>query len=211
MKTSQIIAKSIDTKWVVPRYGENAPNPKHFINGYPRQSSDLATARLVNGVKHKITGSYSDQYPSHRFEELEINAKAFGFLVTDGTMYWVVKPANFYGTLEEIEPQWVEQDQIIKAREAKQKADNAWNDQIRKDGRERAETSKQFLIKKIGSLMGSDFASMITIYTSTDDTYNEDHSRITRSLPKGSVSMSMDDLQCFVEKIAEIERARISA
>jgi hypothetical protein len=205
MKTADIQKLPTTTEFAVTRgrYRASDMNPRRLGR------TDAQKVTLVNFNKYNETsrlgGSATDPY----FTIAPAGERTYGFLVTNGTDYWVAKPVSFLDTYAECDKVW----SVAEAQRALQQSENLRRDEaealVMPQHRLAVEVMEDTTKEAIKRLLGADVLQTSSIdaraYTNwvTDET-SPTGDRLAPYI-SGHVRIQFDAFQRLLAHIEELE------
>lgn len=187
--------------------------PHHHVHSsyYKPQNTKrqhVVKVRLVNTNRYVGNGASGSDLNNGRFQIAQPADKTYGYLVTDGTSYRVVRPKEFIGIWAQFETRWA-QDAIV---EAKEKAEREAREAVR--ARERGMLEENLsninasLTKSVERLVGKDDPHF-RVSATIRDNWVTDPSNPAEPIYRGSiggyVTLSLDGFMNLIELALEAE------
>jgi len=205
MKTIDIQKLPLGTKFAVTRgrYKASDMNPRKISR------SDAHAVTLVNLNKYNETNRTSNSATDQYFTLAPAGERQYGFLVTNGTDYWVAKPVSFLDTYAEADVVWSERESY----QAKARAESLRRDEaealVMPQHRLAVQVMEDTTKQAIQRLLGADALQTSSVDARAYTNWVTDEASPTgdRLVPyiSGTVRIQFDAFQRLLAHIEELE------
>jgi hypothetical protein len=215
MQASAILKKPLTTEWAIVHYRSHVRKDQRTPQLFQRNWAAKVT--LASTQYYRKSSLIRDTRSA--FTPADTAERSKGFLVTNGTLFWVTPAVDFIAPWGELEPIWEEREAEAERKriQREQEAAIAAKEQEKRRqrqseamafGNQRATARRTGTLDSIEALLGKDALARSYVVTHHDISWNEDYSKMRVKID-GTVQLSLQDFERLVEKYNEaLDEAR---
>lgn len=171
------------------------------------QRQHVIKVRLVNTNRYVGNGAVGNDLTNGRFQTAPPADKSYGYLVSDGTMYRVVRPKEFIGVWSRFESRWADEAKAEAKEQAMREAREAVRARARGVLEENLNNMTTSITQSVERLVGKS-DEYFTIYANVRDDYSYDPvtgEPTYRGSINGHVRISIEGFMNLIELVLEAE------
>lgn len=198
MQSKEIINGGTTSVWAVvhPHYRSSKSN----TSASTADQSSTSKVWLVNTDRYELTNTIA--VLDTVFRTASADNRNYGYLVTNGTQFFVVKPARFIALYTALELRWAEEREWIAKREAQGVARAQLRAGKYEVARENLTNLERSIEASVRRLCGTKaLENYYSLYTTLRDDYitNPDGSEDYRAVPSGYVRLDLEAFSTLLE------------
>ena len=199
MQSSAILKQRLTTDWAVVHYRHHVPKVQR-VPGILRRSQAMK-ARLVSTQYYYKTSVISTD--RSMFKLAPTSERSKGFLVTDGTNFWIAPAVDFVCKWAEAEAPWLVEEEVARKAQEERDAKAKREQDAYTYAQRRAIERRTGAEDSIRALAGADFLESTRISIGASVSYDPERDRYA-PVVDGSIQLPLRAFERIIEKYNEL-------